>query len=187
MQYFVNTLYCMYRQQSGVVTLIVRSASVTAYFLFCGKRFAIRVYPLDCLNCCFQTSPGLMEHSESLEIEVLSHLVSHSCVAGVGLCGEIGFDVIAFIVWETLLCRVYFSHSTRLSAHLLICISFADEIMFCFFFCLLPIKPSSVFSVTQVVYFWAVFVSAQMLLTWELMVVILSFSEVWSVLQTVSH
>lgn len=122
MQYFVNALYCMYRQQSGVVTLILRSASVAAYFLFCGKRFAFHFICWIAWTVVFKLP----------EIEVLSHLVLHSCVAGVGLCGEIGFDVIAFIVWENLLCRVYFSHSTRLSAHLLICISFADEIMFFF-------------------------------------------------------
>lgn len=124
----------MHRQQSGVVTLILRSAWVAAYFLFCGKRFAIRVHLLGRLNRCFQTSPGFMEHSESPNTEVLSHLVSHSCVAGVGLGGEIGFDVIAFIVWENLLCRVYFFPIRRVSPH--ICWSVLASLMrsCCFFF-----------------------------------------------------
>lgn len=68
-------------------------------------------------------------------MEVLSRLFSHSCVADVGLCGEIGFDAFAFIVCENLLCRACVCRSTLASAHLLICVKFADEIMFFFSAC----------------------------------------------------
>lgn len=69
----------------------------------------------------------MTDYSESPEIEVLSCFVLHSCVAEVGLCGEIGFAAFAFIVCENL-----HRAECMFPAHLLICIRFADEIMFFF-------------------------------------------------------
>lgn len=133
---------CTACTDNSVVTLILRLASV---FIYMAKVVL------------------LPECHESLEIGVQSRFVSQ-CVADIGLLGEISFDAFAFIVCENLLCRVCFSQSTRLSAHLLICIKFADEIMF--IFCLLLIITkylTLVFSVTPVVYFGTVFLSAQIL------------------------
>lgn len=162
----------MYRQQSRVVTLILRFATVFIYSKYL-------LYLLDCFP-----PPCLTDHFESPETEVLSRFVWHLRVAEVGLCGEISFDVFAFIVCGNLLCRVY-----ALPFNSFVCAS-VDLYWVCWwdhvFFCLLPIITkylTSVFSVTQVV----LFLVAQILVKWELTVIILLFSQVWSVLQTVSH